>query len=828
MNKEIFRSIFSESPIGIVLCTKYGKILTANKAFWTYVGKSGEEKVRFPEFLSREDRGVFGEMVEQLLSEGRKHASEQARYQDREGQQRWWRINISPISTLTHQVFAAFIEDITTQKEYERSLHEAKELSQKAQEAAERETRTKSDFLANMSHEIRTPIHTITGMTELLGETELDPEQQEYVEQVGFSADVLLSLINDILDFSKIEAGKLSIETIDFDLYKMAEDAVDLVALEAHKKGLDTAVFVENDVPHLLKGDPVRLRQVIVNLFNNAVKFTDEGEVTVHAEKLEETDDEVTVKFSVVDTGIGIPQEKKDKLFKVFSQVDSSTTRKYGGTGLGLSISKNLAEMMGGEIGVENREEGGSIFWFTARLGKQQEESFYHRLPEDYFTGKALVVDDNATIRRLLRNYLQEWGFTVEEAEHGHEALSKLREAKGSEREFDICLVDLLMPGMDGWQFASEVNSDEELAETRLFLMSPTGKSGEEAKMKLLRWFEGYLSKPIKKAKLFQTLVRAFSEEGEEAAEELGGAGGEPVQLVEEITGGIVLVAEDHEVNQQLFKTILENLGHEVHLAVNGQEAVEAVQTQAYTIIFMDVQMPEMNGYEATREIRRLGVHTPIVAVTASALKGEEAKSFEAGMDDFLVKPFKKKDLVPVMEKWISAEQVQNQQASSQSEEAAEQPAEELEPVEDAEEPEELEPVEEEPEEPAARGGRGDEQSGEAIFDYAEATETFMDKEEVVRRVVSSYIEKVRAQIPVMEAAFSDSDWERLRGEAHSIKGGGLNLSAKRMGNTAAALEEAAADGRGEDARRYLDELKEEYRHFLTYCQSEMGWDLPD
>jgi CheY-like chemotaxis protein/HPt (histidine-containing phosphotransfer) domain-containing protein len=568
---------------------------------------------------------------------------------------------------------------------------------------------------------------------------------------------------------------------------------------------------------------------------------------------------------------------------------------------------------MGGEIGVESSEGEGSVFWFTAKLGKQDEESFYHRLPANYFTGNALVVDDNQTIRHLLVNYLREWGFYVEEAENGPDALSILRESKGTGREFDICLVDLLMPGMDGWQFASEVNSDEQLEETRLFLMSPTGKSGEEAKMKLLRWFEGYLSKPLKKAKLFQTLVRAFSEEGEEV-EELA-AEDEPVELVEEITGGIVLVAEDHEVNQQLFKTILENLGHEVHLAANGSEAVQAVKTQAYNIIFMDVQMPEMNGYEATEEIRRLGVKTPIVAVTASALKGEEAKSLEAGMDDFLVKPFKKKDLVPVMEKWMSAEkppetpeaaapaesaepsesaapaestepaapagtagwagegkasagesEVPAGKASGDAEEAAE--VEELEPADEKveeleavdEEVEELEPIDDEeiseafdgesgrraaaaeespPAEEASSGGESSAATDDAagadeaaaadpIFDLDEARETFMGKEDVVKRVANSYIEKVRGQIPVMEAALQDGDWERLRGEAHSIKGGGLNLSVKRLGNTAAELEAAAAGGEGDRARRLFGTLKDEYRTFLRYCQEELGWELPE
>ncbi|MFP4180373.1 MAG: response regulator, partial [Spirochaetaceae bacterium] len=657
----MFQSIFVNAPVGMVLLDMEGKILSANKAFIRLSGKESVTHTTFCSYLQRDDAEDYRSHLDRLLQEGGDAGiTREVRHITDSGDVRWWWVNLSLMMRKGGRIFVAFIEDVTTQKDYEKKLKIAKENSEKAQAVAEEETRTKSDFLANMSHEIRTPIHTIIGMTELLIDTALDAEQQEYVDQVQFSADVLLSLINDILDFSKIEAGKLSMEDIEFDLYKTTEDAVDLVALEAHKKGLETAVFIENDVPHQLQGDPVRLRQIIVNLFNNAVKFTKSGEVMVRVEKLKETDDDVYLKFYVKDTGIGISQEKKSKLFQVFSQVDSSTTRKYGGTGLGLSISKNLSEMMGGEIGVESEEDKGSTFWFTAHFGKQEETSFYHSLPEHYFSGKVLVVDDNSTVREMLLNYLREWGLEVDDVSNGSEGLRLLRESKGKGAGYDACLVDLLLPGMDGWQFASEVNSDETISDTKLLLMSPTGKSGDEAKMKLLHWFEGYLSKPVKKGKLFELLFKMFTTEEEskklEQEEEELEEAEELVELVEEITGGRILVAEDHEVNQQLFKTILQNLGHEVHIANNGKEAVNAVKGITYNIIFMDVQMPEMNGYEATEEIRRRGVDTPIIAVTASALRGEEAKSLEVGMNDFLVKPFKKKDLLPMLEKWMQTD----------------------------------------------------------------------------------------------------------------------------------------------------------------------------
>ena len=854
---KIFRSIFVDAPVGMVLLDADGSILSANKAFLELAGREKVAKTKFCSYLHEEDVDDYRNHIDAVLQGGSSTVSQEVRHVHPDGSIGWWMAHLSRIRNMDRQVLVGFVEDVTTQKEYEQELKKAKEDSEKAQAVAERETRTKSDFLANMSHEIRTPIHTIIGMTELLIDTALDAEQQEYVEQVQFSADVLLSLINDILDFSKIEAGKLNIENIEFDLYKTTEDAVDLVALEAHKKGLETAVFIENDVPHQLVGDPVRLRQIIVNLFNNAVKFTEEGEVIVRVEKLEETDDEVRLKFYVRDTGIGIPPEKKAKLFKVFSQVDSSTTRKYGGTGLGLSISKNLSEMMGGEIGVESEMNQGSTFWFSVRLGKQAETSFYHGLPENYFSARALVVDDNSTVREMLVNYLREWGLEVDEASDGYEGLDKLRSSRDEGKRYDLCLVDLLLPGMDGWQFASEVNSDESLSETMLFLMSPTGKSGDEAKMKLLHWFEGYLNKPVKKGKLFEKLFKTFNKETEEEGREEQVE--EEVELVEEITGGRMLVAEDHEVNQQLFKTILQNLGHEVHIANNGKEAVNAVKGISYDIIFMDVQMPEMNGYEATEEIRRLGIETPIIAVTASALRGEEAKSLEVGMNDFLVKPFKKKDLVPIVDMWMQvgseareANEAQDRGTETEAESRAaggEEDSGEAKEVEELEEAEVVEGVEEVEEAEEVEGAEiveeleevegaevvaeleevGDgEESGthypeEPIFDIETAVETFMGQKAVVKRVVENHLEKIERQLGSLQEALDNGEMERVREEAHAIKGGSLNLEIKRLGYTAAALEKAGAEANAQDATRLLPFLRKEYDDLKRVCEEELS-----
>ncbi len=786
-----------EAPVGIVILSSTGRLVFWNEAFLDLVGKVAiPPSTLFSSFLADCKPEEFLELLNGINANSKGSDALELRYRKAEGSDSWWRLNISNLRPRIAggpdlRRFVIFAEDISIRKLYEEELKEAKEASERAQEAAEHATRTKSEFLANMSHEIRTPIHTVIGMAELLADTALDPEQQEYTEQVQFGADVLLSLINDILDFSKIEAGKLSLETIDFDLYDTVEDNVDLVSLEAHKKGLETIVHIENPVPHLLRGDPVRLRQIIVNLFNNAVKFTERGEVEIRVSLEEELEDEVVLRFVVRDTGIGIPAEKAANLFQVFSQVDSSTTRKYGGTGLGLSISKNLAEMMQGGIGVESDYGAGSSFWFTARFGKQPEQSVYHALPDRYFEARVLVVDDNPAVRDAIADYLKEWGCEVESAENGPAALEELRNRAGSETAFDLCIVDQVMPGMDGWQFASEVNSDTHLRGTSLFLMSPSGKSGDEAKMKLLRWYQGYLSKPVRKGRLFREMVRLFLsddeieelEELEDEPEELealevlegpGEPGAEAVEMVEELTGSTILVAEDHEVNQQLFKTILENIGHEVDIASNGVEAVQAVKNRRYDLIFMDVQMPEMNGYEATESIRSLGIDTPVVAVTASAQRGEEEKCISVGMSGFLIKPFKKRDLLPVLEQWL---------------------------------------------------GRQDDRYSAPktdLLDWEDALDTFMGKEEILKKVLLSFLDKLAEQVPQLRTAVAAKDAEAVRGLAHGLKGGSLNLSARPLGEAARGLEEAAADGRPQAFEELLKAFESAYSAFEGYVRNDI------
>ena len=752
-----------------------------------------------------EDQLQFMTEFAKLPTEKHQKCKIQVRFIKDENKLGWCRFNISRINYVDGKstYLLALVEDITSQILLQRQLTKAKLIAEKA-------TRTKSEFLANMSHEIRTPIHTIIGMSELLKETNLDAEQKEYAGQVEFSAEVLLSLINDILDVEKIEAGKLKLEEIEMDLLEVAYSAVDLVALEAHKKNLEAALYIEPDVTHLVYGDPTRLRQIIVNLFNNAMKFTAEGEIELKISTVEEDDDEVCLLFKVRDTGIGIPKSKMDKLFREFSQVDSSTTRKYGGTGLGLTISKNLTQLMRGEIGVESEEGKGSTFWFTARFRKQDKVSPYGEFREKYRDQRILVVDDNPTAREILSLYLSELGFSVSETDDGKKALEMLEEAAQSELPFCSCIIDQIMPGMDGWYLASEINSlrdqsdSQALKELRLYLVSPAGRSADEAKMKLLNWFAGYLNKPLKKDQLYTVFAGMSRDASDDEPEELI-----PIDEGEGSQRPLVLVAEDHEVNQHLFKSILENMGCDVVLAANGLEAVAKSKDTPPDIIFMDCQMPEMNGYEATEEIRRQGLEMPIVAVTASAIKGERDKCFSCGMSDFLTKPFKKKDIQPVLFKWKGlnhdgSKAEPRERVSTGSDE----PEELLEEIQELEDAAADEPVQEE--------------AGDiAIFDFKEAVDTFLGNEETVRKLVGSYIEKTEAQIPLIEKALASSETETSRELAHSIKGSALNLSMGRLGEAALNLEYSSRDAELEQSRENFINLKKAFSELKKFTAAK-------
>ncbi len=801
------------------------RFVDVNQAACSSLGYSREELLEMgpqdikPLFSAMELKKVLYEVIQ-----GRETQILETMHCSSEGTEFPVEIRVSAFTQESRDFIIALARDVSERKRQEEALEEARKQAESANQA-------KSQFLANMSHEIRTPLTGVLGMADLLLDTELTRNQQDYVQSIKSSGEIQLALINDILDFSKIEAGKLELETIDFNLRHLLEDMTFPLAIRAHEKNLEFICYIEPDIPELLRGDPVRLRQILNNLAGNALKFTEAGEIEVRVSLLHKSELEAKILFTVRDTGPGIPQHKQASLFDKFSQLDSSFSRQQGGTGLGLAISKHLVELMGGEIGVDSTEGKGTSFWFTLQFSRQEEKE--QPLPESMWElrdKKVLVVENNTTNREIIVQHLLTWGAQPVETQDGKTGLNILYEALEQGEPVDLVITELDLPVMDGESLCRAIKRDENINDVPLIVITAIGYPGE-AKRCGEMGFDAYLNKPVRKSELLDTLNAVLCESckpQESRSLVTRHMAREKKRSQEEALtfSGHVLVAEDNPVNQKVVVRMLEKKGLSAEVVSDGQMAREALENKDFDLVLMDVQMPRMDGLEATRRIRaaeregdvareRLSEEAtersesldsrvpeslyttipesrnsriPIIALTAHALKEDREKCFQAGMDDYLSKPFQHSALEGVLRKYLpsfSNQAVEHQESLSATEKEESTPE-------------------------------------TAVFQESNLLSRVSGDQEIFQEIIKESLQEIPARHQDLRNSLNSKDAQAVHRYAHSIKGVARNISAPGLEDVASRLEEMANKGNLSGCSELMPNLEQESQRLLAVLRERV------
>ena len=828
-SEDKYRTILKSIEEGYYETDLEGNFVFVNEAMCKIVGYSREELMGlgYRDLMGADHGNVTEKTLKNIQETGKAGETLSWKVQRRDGTTRFVDTSLSLIKDGqgAPSGFRGMGRDITNRIEAE--------TLQREKHAAEAANQAKSEFLANMSHEIRTPLNGIIGMTELGLDTELDDNQHNIIETINREANALVGLIHEILDFSKIEAGKLELEEIPFDLRVMIEDVSNTIALWAEKKGLEFLSFLSTKVTTRLMGDPGRLRQILMNLTGNALKFTHEGEIYIRVELIEDRGDSLKVKFLVKDTGIGIPKEKQETIFESFTQVDGSTTRKYGGTGLGTTISKQLVELMGGEIGLESAEGKGSTFWFTVSFRKQQTDTSLSTVEEVDLSGlRILIVDDNRTNRYILKEYLKSWSCSSVSAPSGAAAIELIEATHGTEEAFHLILTDIQMPEMSGFDMSKKIRSMKKYNSLPIIAITSAGKRGD-GKLCRVIGIEGYLSKPIRRGELHSVMISVLGLTKSDAAPEASKLVTRHTIAEESRREIQILVVEDYPTNQQVALRHLSRAGYQADLAENGKEAVEAYRKKKYDIILMDIQMPVMDGYTATKAIRKLEeklktgsaqpqgalARVPIIAMTAHDLKSTKERCAEAGMDEHIAKPLRRVELLDIVDRYVLPKQVTGGAELLLDEDDFERMDDKATPRKEgvqATAPDEQETALEE-----AGKTEGDTPADEAApMDFTKAVKEFEGDEEFLLEVIGDFFKQVSTQLINLHEALVEGHPEIVMAEAHSIKGGAGNLTADRLSGIAFELEKLGKSGELSGGKALLKKLEKEVDHLMAFIKN--------